>query len=416
MNDPKSKTYDPKRDYIKPSDQVDYSLPFSEIEEEIFNACKPFDEESMQTFVAEVERAKVKWACISSKTQREHEKIYDFKVYENLVEINHHYSGISGSEPPDRSNHNINGFSKKAKYRMMKKIKTMRKKELDLPYFITLTYHRNMMEFQQAKKHLNTFFQRFRRIGDFQYMWKMEPQKRGSIHFHLMAFFPEGMFPEKYQSSKRRRLEFVRMRVSAAWNEIAEPNDHEHLQAGTNVRDVKNWKMAAGYLSKYMKKEFSINPWIKEKLEIHNGTDSRHNYQKVDGTACRKVYFETKKIEPNTGRFWGVSNNFDFRPHYRYTLDLEKDEEAKALLKEICEAAYGEFLTHIKQRAEELKKIKSIKPNKYQKEMKKLKKQTLNQRQRYEINLEKIEKGMSVQAELSQVLSREIIHEEFITT
>lgn len=54
--------------------------------------------------------------------------------------------------------------------------------------FITLTF-KDSPTAAYAKRCLRTFLKRvFRRFGDISIVWRMEYQKRGAIHFHLIAF------------------------------------------------------------------------------------------------------------------------------------------------------------------------------------------------------------------------------------
>lgn len=55
--------------------------------------------------------------------------------------------------------------------------------------FVTLTYHSNMCDARRAKRDLRAFLKRiYRRYGNIPVLWKMEPQKRGAWHFHLICF------------------------------------------------------------------------------------------------------------------------------------------------------------------------------------------------------------------------------------
>lgn len=55
--------------------------------------------------------------------------------------------------------------------------------------FITLTYHNTNPTSHEAKTHLRTFLKRvFRRFGELSVVWRLEPQKRGVWHFHLIVF------------------------------------------------------------------------------------------------------------------------------------------------------------------------------------------------------------------------------------
>lgn len=54
--------------------------------------------------------------------------------------------------------------------------------------FVTLTYKKNMQDIDQANYDLKKFLQKMkRRQADFKYVWVMEFQERGAIHYHMMC-------------------------------------------------------------------------------------------------------------------------------------------------------------------------------------------------------------------------------------
>ena len=54
----------------------------------------------------------------------------------------------------------------------------------DLTTFITLTYRENFQDFKRSKYHLNYFLKKFK---DLKYIYVLELQGRGAIHFHLLC-------------------------------------------------------------------------------------------------------------------------------------------------------------------------------------------------------------------------------------
>lgn len=387
-------------------------------ENHLLKQCGYFTEEARRVVQEDAEMARVRWACITSKSQRKEAKQVEFTVYDDLVTVQHHYSHVKGQKAPSRENEPIQEFSKKSHSRLMKKFKMMKKGDLDLPYFVTLTYQKNMLDFPRAKANLNAFFQRFRRIdrtayqklnpewtlenrkkkyhkrykadNNFKYSWKMEPQKRGSIHFHLMLFLPEKAFPERWKKNKETRLHYSQLKIGSIWNEISgQSSDFEpqrtkngrwfgnmSLLTGTNVRDVYSWKMATGYLSKYMQKEVEGAEW----------------------EGC------------NTGRFWSFSQNFDFEPFFRDTYDLKEIATVREKLLNICEAGYSEFLQYEAGKVARLKARKNIHPQEYKNRMNSIKREIFMQKCRHKVNMSKIELGYSIQVQISHTCTREILN------
>jgi hypothetical protein len=111
---------------------------------------------------------------------------------------------------------------------------------------VTLTYLENMQDARAAKKHLHAFAQALHRsYPGAGYIWKMECQKRGAIHFHLLVFGIR-FLPWEW--------------VAEAWTRIVihpglsiEQMNHQ-LQAGTQCKAAKSLWEAKSYLEKYLGK------------------------------------------------------------------------------------------------------------------------------------------------------------------
>ena len=60
--------------------------------------------------------------------------------------------------------------------------------KLDDLYFITLTYQQQDQAADASKRDLEKFLKRFeRKYGPTWLLWKLEPQKRGTPHYHLLV-------------------------------------------------------------------------------------------------------------------------------------------------------------------------------------------------------------------------------------
>jgi hypothetical protein len=99
-------------------------------------------------------------------------------------------------------------------------------------------------------RHLDALDKRMRReFEDFQFfIWKLEPQKRGAPHFHLLLVL-KGELTDA-------RLNQIRRFIACAWHEVVGSGRPEHLQAGTQVQLVKSWEGVSHYTSKYLAKTF----------------------------------------------------------------------------------------------------------------------------------------------------------------
>jgi hypothetical protein len=112
---------------------------------------------------------------------------------------------------------------------------------------VTLTYPRNFPAARDSKRDLKVFKQRLlRAFPELAGLWKLELQKRGAPHYHLMLF---GL-----QSGREEWIKF-RLWVALNWYQVVGSGDIMHWQAGTSVNKVKNVKGFKSYLSKYLAKD-----------------------------------------------------------------------------------------------------------------------------------------------------------------
>lgn len=85
----------------------------------------------------------------------------------------------------------VKGFSKAARRRLIRKIGSIDRNAVpQMPIFLTLTYPRDWpSDPKQWKKHLDTWVKRLKRKhSKVCAIWKLEPQKRGAPHYHLIVF------------------------------------------------------------------------------------------------------------------------------------------------------------------------------------------------------------------------------------
>lgn len=134
----------------------------------------------------------------------------------------------------------ITGWSRKSRARMVERLCTLDYKPLfpagRLPAMLTLTYPGAWEVVapngKVVKKHLKSLRLRWRRAWgeDLVCVWKLEFQRRGAPHFHLLVSPPHG---------ENNDGESFRTWVSRAWAEIvAHPDPEEfgrHVRAGTGV-------------------------------------------------------------------------------------------------------------------------------------------------------------------------------------
>jgi len=154
-----------------------------------------------------------------------------------LVEARFRFPG-RGSRGGKRGR--IHGFSRRSRSRLMRRL-GMVSRHADLPVFITLTYPEQYPGPSEAKRHLRAFLMRLRRrYPNSGWVWRMEFQKRGAPHFHLLVW----------------GVKFIPwVWVARSWYEVVGSGDPRHFYAGTRVEAVRSWRGVVAYASKYIAKE-----------------------------------------------------------------------------------------------------------------------------------------------------------------
>lgn len=106
--------------------------------------------------------------------------------------------------------------------------------------FITLTYEKDATNAEVAKAHLRAFIKRLQRYHEgrpMAFVWRMEFQERGAIHFHIMAF----------------NLPFTpKITIKAMWAQVIGGYD-----PFTRIEMIFSSKKTMNYVSKYVGK---VNP------------------------------------------------------------------------------------------------------------------------------------------------------------
>lgn len=134
----------------------------------------------------------------------------------------------------------VTGFSAGSRLRLLKTLACLRKDTL--PVFVTLTYPAAWpSDPKQWKAHFHAFRNRMaRRFPGFGAVWRLEFQKRGAPHWHLLVY--------GCPLAELRRV------VGPMWYEVVKSGDPKHLAAGTRVERIRSYRGVMSYASKYMSK------------------------------------------------------------------------------------------------------------------------------------------------------------------
>ena len=96
---------------------------------------------------------------------------------------------------------------------------------IEFSTMITLTYPKEYpLDGRESKKHLNSFMSVLRKAeGKHSYLWFMEFQKRGAVHYHILTTL---MYIDHFW-------------IANKWFDIVDSGDVMHLSAGTRVERIR---------------------------------------------------------------------------------------------------------------------------------------------------------------------------------
>lgn len=142
----------------------------------------------------------------------------------------------------------VQEFTKASRRRQLRAIAEINQDEAGLPTFITLTYPLEWpRDGHVVKEHLRAFRMALdRRFPESWGMWRLEYQRRGAPHFHLL------LWGVQFEDAERWALE--RGWLSFTWYRICRSGDLKHLAAGTRWEAVRSWRGVRSYCAKYLGK------------------------------------------------------------------------------------------------------------------------------------------------------------------
>lgn len=212
------------------------------------------------------------------------------KVHHGMFSIK-----VPSVQPPELANTKrgkVAGFSAASRKRMMEKLAQWRLKRR--VYFVTLTYHEEWSrDWQGWKRDLDVLIKRImRRFPDLEGLWRLEFQKRGAPHYHLIITDNHAEYDE------------LKAVITQGWAEIAHENSEYQGKYATNIRPVNlvSRRHAMHYCAKYMAK-----------------VDSEH----ID-TATGEI------TQRETGRCWGTWGDIDTEPVIVHRVSPGQIEEFRA--------------------------------------------------------------------------------------
>lgn len=137
----------------------------------------------------------------------------------------------------------ITAFSPRARNNLLKKLFSLSQQP---SIFITLTYPQYFpADSHEWKRHLDNFRRVFmEKFPSSWFYWKLEPQRRGAPHYHLLGNLGEEI-----------NLHLLRKYIANLWFAVCDTGDFRHLCAGTSVEQLSpSAKGIQAYTSKYIGK------------------------------------------------------------------------------------------------------------------------------------------------------------------
>ena len=171
--------------------------------------------------------------------------ICTLSVFPNMIKIS---DGIGSANHESVPRGVVSGFSKAARKRMLELLNQLTFERIA---FVTLTYPAEFpLDGREYKKHLRRFRARMeRKYPKIRVLWRLEFQRRGAPHFHLLLF--DAPFLCKFC-------------LSYDWYKSVGSGDKKHLRRGTNIKGVaskgENGKIIS-YVAKYAAKP--LDPQVK---------------------------------------------------------------------------------------------------------------------------------------------------------
>lgn len=201
----------------------------------------PFNDDNSKEIIDDVSGGSLGLSLVAYFTADEN-VAFGAEVYEGGRRIDlKAYSADGGKQTGGGKREKVSGFSKASRHRLFKKLAALNQERAGMPIFVTLTYPNEFpADFETYKRHLDTWSKRLaRRYPDAFFIWRLEFQKRGAPHYHLLLFGVERIDKDW---------------LSRSWYEAVGSGDEKHLRAGTTVERIRSWKKTWSYCGKYLGK------------------------------------------------------------------------------------------------------------------------------------------------------------------
>lgn len=157
------------------------------------------------------------------------------QTFEHALQVaNPHPPHPAAPDPPRHLRGSISGFSASSRRRLLRLLSTVRTSALPPARFVTLTWHRVPPDWLHDAR---AFLQYIRRRGGL-YLWRLEAQRRGAPHYHLIVWCAD------WDSAD----------AAATWNRIAAHGSEAHAEHGYDEAEMEAYAQVFAYVAKYLAK------------------------------------------------------------------------------------------------------------------------------------------------------------------
>lgn len=185
----------------------------------------------------------------------------------------------------------VSSFSSGSRRRLLHQVMSVNQNVIAAgrAWFVTLTYPGKYSADPTVwKRDLDTFLKRMDRTRfGLAGWWKLEAQRRGAPHYHLLVVASEAANQVAFREWSAR-----------SWYEVVGSGDERHLRAGTSCESVGSWKAVAKYAGKYFGKGLKADEF---KTESGDLVADQRIPQMVDSDGV-----VTGGGKVSLGRFWGA--------------------------------------------------------------------------------------------------------------
>ena len=198
--------------------------------------------------IAQAARAMAKARAVSSASSAYLTGLVAVDIHGHMIRSKIHLPPLVSMPPPKNPRGNVTSFSSASRRRLMRFFASINPDLLSHPLFLSLTFHWRKDK-TASYRALAVYLKSVRRrYADAQWLWRMEFQKRGVVHFHMFLWRgPRGLGNEPSRTYENW--------LHDEWHRVAQPNSDAHAEHGALVEPVRNASKAMAYLTKYMSKE-----------------------------------------------------------------------------------------------------------------------------------------------------------------